>query len=107
MRVIKATHYGFRTVVIVCFNPDDPEYTHDDGSAHPADNVHGCAATGDPEINICHNNHRIEEFTWDGDDQYDANGVLRTADSFWAEIKAATSASPSPAEVSGMVGLER
>ena len=105
MRVTKATHYGFRTVVVVCENPDDPEYTHDDGSDHPAENVNGCASTGEPGGDICHTNHRVQEFTWDGDAQYE-DGVLRTSASFWSEIQATLASSPAPAEVSGMVGLE-
>ena len=84
MKCIKATDYGFRTVVVVCHNPNDPEYLHDDESVHPPENVNGCP-DNDAGVYICHYNHRLEEFIWDGEDQYE-DGILRTAESFWAEI---------------------
>jgi len=104
LKCIKATNYGFRTVIVVCHNPDDPEYLHDDSTAHPSENVSGCPAdeSGD---NLCHYNHRLQEFIWDGDEQYE-DGVLRTTDSFWDEICKLCIPSPAPEVIAELIGLE-
>ena len=106
MKVINATQYGFRTVVVVCHNPDEPEYIHRDDSAHPADNVNGCPSPlAEDEPNVCRLNHRIEEFIWDGPDQYE-EGILRTPESFWAEICEQCVSPPDPEEMGSLIGLE-
>jgi len=104
MKCIRATNYGFRTVIVVCHNPDDPEYLHEDGSPHPAENVNGCLADA-AGIVVCHTNHQIEEFLWDGDEQYE-NGVLRTPESFWAEICDRCVPVPTPEVMGSLIGLE-
>ena len=102
--MIKATSYGFRTVIVVCHNPDEPEYVHSDDSPHPPANIDGCSPE-DGELNICTSNHRLEEFIWDGDEQYEG-GTLRSPDSFWAEICERCVAPPDPEEMGSLIGLE-
>ena len=103
MKCVKATHYGFRTVIVVCHNPAAPEYLHDDGTAHPSENVNGC---GGDEFNlvVCHTNHQLQEFIWDGDEQYE-DGVLRTDESFWAEVCDRCVTLADPERIDGLIGL--
>ena len=104
MKCISASNHGFRTVVVVCHNPDDPEYLHDDDSAHPAENVNGCP--GDESgLVVCHYNHRLQEFIWDGEEQYEG-GILRTTESFWNEICERCVTLADPEEIAGLVGQE-
>ena len=45
-KIISATDYGNRKVIVVCLNPDDPEAVHADGTAHT-----GAAPAGtDPSL---------------------------------------------------------
>ena len=101
MKITKATNYGFRTVIVVCHNPDDPEYIHGDDTAHPSENVNGCT---DSSV-LCRYNHRLQEFIWDGEEQYEG-GTLRTAESFWDEICELCVSSPDAEEIVGLVGQE-
>lgn len=104
MRIIKATNYGFRTVITVCHNPDDPEYVHSDDSAHPLANVNGCIPDeGQPDV--CTYNHRLQEFLWDGPEQYE-NGILRSPESLWDEICEKCLPPPDPEEIGSLIGLE-
>lgn len=104
MKVVKATRYGFRTVIVVCHNPDEPEYVHSDGSAHPSLNVNGCAS-GAGESHVCTSNHRFQEFVWDGAAQYDDDGILITPESLWAEICDKCVAPSDPEEMGSLIGL--
>jgi len=104
MKIIKATSYDFRTVIVVSHNPSEPEYVHSDSSAHPLANVNGCTPDeGQP--NVCTFNHQLQEFIWDGHEQYE-NGVLRNPESFWAEICESCIPSPEPETITELVGLE-
>ena len=69
MRVIKATNYGFRKVICVCLNPDDPEYAHQDGTQHPPSNVNGCPTK------TCHYNWNVREFIWTVEEMYTTTEV--------------------------------
>jgi len=102
MRVVKATNYGFRTVIVVCHNPDDPEYLHSDGSVHPTGNVNGCVPN-DGAPNVCTMNHRLEEFIWNGAAQF-VEGVRRSGESFWEEICVRCASPSTPSEIEGLVG---
>ena len=104
MKCVKATHYGFRTVIVVCHNPDDPEYVHSDDTSHPLANVNGCVPNeGQPTV--CTYNHRLQEFIFDGSEQYEG-GALRTDESFWAEICDRCVTLADPENLTGLVGLE-
>jgi hypothetical protein len=105
MEVIKATSYGFRTVIVVCHNPDEPEYIHSDDSAHPPLNVNGCIP-GEGEPPVCASNHQLQEFVWDEVEQYDEDGILRSPESFWAEICEQCVSPPDPEEMVSLIGLE-
>lgn len=102
MQVKSAVNYGYRTVIVVCHNPDEAEYLHSDGSAHPVNNVHGCMP-GAGEPHICTVNHRLEEFIWDGDEQF-IDGVRRDANSYWEELCQRCVSLPTPSEIEGLVG---
>lgn len=102
MICLKATHYGFRTVLLVCLNPSDPEYIHADGTAHPIENINGCQ----PEegvMGVCRSNRIVQEFIFDGVDQYE-NGLLRTPESFWEEVCRCCAAIPAPEGIDALVG---
>ena len=102
MKVIKADNYGYRTVVVVCHNPDDPEYLHSDGSAHPISNIHGCpndVAGG----RLCTYNHRLQDFIWDGDSQY-VEGRLKTGLELWEEIRGSCPDPDPVLEVPDLIG---
>jgi hypothetical protein len=105
VKVIKAMNYGFRTVIVVCHNPDDPEYLHSDDSSHPPLNIYGCTPLK-LEPNVCTSNRRYQEFLFDGDEQYDEYGILRTPESFWAEICEQCVPPPEPEEMGSLIGLE-
>jgi len=102
LQVVKAISYGFRTVIVVCHNPDDPAYIHSDGSVHPTGNVNGCVPN-DGQRNVCTGNHRLEEFIWDGDAQF-IDGVRRDANSYWEELCQRCAPSSTPADIEGLVG---
>lgn len=102
MKIVKATNYEFRTVIVVCHNPDDPAYVHSDGSVHPTGNVNGCVPN-EGQRNVCTVNHRLEEFIWDGAAQF-AGGVRRSGESFWEEICERCVSPPMPSEIEGLAG---
>ena len=102
MLVKKATSYGFRTVIVVCHNPGDPEYAHSDGTSHPVANVNGCTPDTDGP-HVCTYNHRLEEFIWDGETQF-VDGVRRSGESFWEELCQRCASLPTPSEIEGLVG---
>lgn len=104
MKVIKATSYGFRTVIVISHNPNDSDYVHSDDSAHPLANVNGCSP-GEGEPNVCTSNHQLQEFIWDGPAQYE-DGILRNPESFWAEICESCIPPPEPETIAELVGLE-
>ena len=90
MKIIKATDYGFRKVVQVVMNPDDPQWIHDDG---PAPEGHtGDTSESDAACHDCRINWKIVEVKWDGDEMYnvaeDGTKILKTDDELVAEILA-------------------
>ena len=105
MKVVKAQSYGFRTVIVVCHNPDEPDYIHSDDSPHPPANINGCTPD-EGQLNVCTSNHRFQEFVWDGLEQYDDAGILRTPESFWSEICEQCVSPPDPEEMGSLIGLE-
>ena len=101
MKIIKATNYGFRTVVKVLLNPDAPEAIHADGSPHTGKPTTAVTAAFFGEFDRpprswewCHKctyNWQITEIQWDGDEQYniteDGSKTLKTSDQLIAEIQ--------------------
>jgi hypothetical protein len=67
MRILSTRDFGYRKVVNVVKNPDDPEWVHPDGRASPS------AHTGDTEerdkevCKLCIGNWRVQEFIWTDD----------------------------------------
>ena len=124
MKIIKATNYGFRTVLVVCINPEDPEWVHRVGE--PLRDEFGqdlfddsgemltiqatdepCAETGETCHN-CRQNWQRVEVIFDGEEQgeTDAEGVLqRHSDADFALLAfARAKASSEPETLSGLVG---
>ena len=71
-KVLEATDYGYRKVIRVVTNPNDPESVHDDGSPHtgvpPAGTAPGLRAW--EWCNDCRYNWNVQEFVWTGDELY-------------------------------------
>lgn len=80
MKIIKAINYGFRFVVWVCENPDQPQFVHPvkgpamfPAPAHTEATARGVYGRLDPRLNagtqchLCVTNWKISTFQWDGD----------------------------------------
>lgn len=126
MRIIKATGYGYRTVIVVCLNSDAPEWVHvvgrqfRDGAGQPVFNVDGTPRLiQSPDVpdgetgESCHNcrsNWEVREFVFDGEDQYrlDDKGlrVRKVAQDYLVEVTKALSLVGLPMPLSGLVGEE-
>lgn len=72
MKIVKATDYGFRKIIRVLLNPDDPQFLHRDGSPHPPENTEGCPlernlVTGQEIVGKpgCYLNWKVREFVFD------------------------------------------
>lgn len=91
MLVVKATSYGFRTVIGVVLNPHEPHWIHEVGSPYLGDDgvplldsggnpllvterVPPLTHSGDTCHN-CRNNWQYAEAIFDGDDQYYLDSV--------------------------------
>ena len=107
-KIINATDYGFRKVIRVCLNPDDPEWVHDDGTAHPAANVNGCDGVGNTYY--CHYNWKVQEFVWTGEELYTrdtAGGRLPKTDAqLLAEISVQIPQATAASEITQLVGSQ-
>ena len=107
-RIIKAMDYGYRKAITMALNPGDPEYVHDDGTAHPAPNTNGCVnVAGVPG---CHSNWKIREFVWTGDElyTYTPEGLRRvkTDAELLAEVSAALVPASAPVVIPDVVGTD-
>ncbi len=70
MKIIKATDYGFRKVVRVLLNDQDPQWVHEDapGIRTPAPAGHtGNTDEGKEACSECRNNQNVFEAQFDGD----------------------------------------
>ncbi len=125
MKVIKATDYGFRKVIQICLNPDDPEWVHIVGEPlRGPDGTPISKADGTPELitdpnvppgedgTTCHNcryNWKVQEFIWTGEQLYTTgrNGQRRpkTNTELLAEIKSQLQPPASAAEITGLINL--
>ena len=115
MQILGATDYGFRTVIRVLKNPDDPKWVHpvgeccldDDGEPtldvdgepilftspdspqnHTGDTIEA-TEPGKVLCRNCRSNWNIGEYLWDGAEQYKSvNGdrVRKTSDEFEQEL---------------------
>ena len=114
MKILKATKYQDRTVIQVCFNPDDPKWKHvigdpfvdsngervfDGGVEVKVTDTHVTPEeTGysdeakEPGRILCYNcriNWIVKDYPWDGNEQYktvDGESVLKTADDLEQEL---------------------
>ena len=105
MIIIKATDYGFRKVVQVVMNPDDPQWIHEDG---PAPSGHtGDTTQSDTPCHDCRINWNVVEVKWDGDEMFSVNEdgekILKTDDDLVAEMKVQLIPAP---DSQTMVGLK-
>lgn len=115
MEIIKATNYGFRTVLLVLMNPGEPEWIHrvgsplrDDVGAIVHDDAGKVAVVPPPPADhvfdgtVCHNcryNWVVRELIFDG-----AEFADKSADELWELVCVACRPAPSPEEVVGLVG---
>lgn len=102
MKIIKATDYGFRKVVQVVMNPDDPQWVHEDGPA-PAGHT-GDTTQSDTPCHDCRLNWEVVEVKWDRSEMYKEDGVLKTDDELAAEVMTMLAASQDKKET--IVSLE-
>ena len=112
MKIIKAMDYGFRKVIVVCLNPEDPEAVHGDGSPHT-----GAAPVGtDPSLRSwewCHDcryNWQVREYVWTGDKLYtaqeDGQRRKKTDVELLAEIRRDLQALPQPVPIQEHAGTD-
>ena len=110
-KIVHAANYGFRKVIRVCMNPNDPESVHADGTPH----------TGSPPLGTlpglkpwewCHDcryNWDVREFVWTGDEltTYGKTGKRRakTDAELLAEIGSRLVAQPPVKQISGLLGV--
>jgi hypothetical protein len=115
MKVIKADDYGFRKVIVVCYNPNDPEYIHLDSTPHPASAVNGCshsrdAVTGleDESVPGCRYNWKVREFVWNGEEAYTTTSTgrrkLKTNTELLDEIKPRLAVLSEAKQIAGLLG---
>ena len=111
-KIISATDYGNRKVIVVCLNPDDPEAVHAGGTAHT-----GAAPAGtDPSLKSwewcqdCTYNWRIIQVVWTGQELYkpagDGSLVLKADTDLLNEIGTQLPVSQSSATISALVGVD-
>ena len=109
--IIAATDYGYRKVVRVCLNPQDPESVHADGSPHT-----GKAPDGtDPSLkpwewcSDCRYNWRVQEFIWTGEELYTTSGSgkrrAKTNAELIKEMEAKRYTAGAPAEITRLAGI--
>jgi hypothetical protein len=73
--------YGFRKVATVLLNPSAAAYTHEDSSAHPAENTNGCVDT-ERGVPGCHVSQRFIDV------EFEASWLLAGEAKQLAEIQA-------------------
>ena len=120
MKIIKATDYGFRIVLVVCHNPDDPHWVHRQGDVvRDAQNLPVLGSAGSVRLidqtiehiesdgttcHQCRNNWDITEIVLDGLEGYTSgpDGKLdRIPDEDLAQIAFSRAARPSGPVVVG------
>jgi hypothetical protein len=113
-KIIKATDYGFRKVILVTTNPDDPKWVHEaeDGTRTAAPSGH----TAGPDVvcEDCRMNWKIQEFVWTGLELSKSaptpgnpkRRIDKTDAELVDEIKASLAASVTLEEIAGLVGSE-
>ena len=114
-KIIKATDYGFRVVIDICMNPDDPESVHPgpDGKTKPHD---GVPPTGtDPSLRPwqwcldCRYNWDVREFVWTGEETYTRSTTgkrrAKTNTELIKEMEANLSTAGAPTEITGLTGV--
>lgn len=117
-KILKASDYGFRKVIVVVLNPDDPQWVHTDGSVHPVSSKINCVPVATPGVDslgkpldsyygICTYNWKEREFIWTGDEMYKLNAegqqVEKTASDLTKEIEGALTPAPVATAMTSLV----
>ena len=112
MKIIKATDYGYRKVIVVVLNSDEPEAVHGDGTAHTGAPPMGTDLSLKPWewCHDCRYNWQLREFLWTGDELYtrrkDGTRRVKTDAELVSEIKTALQP-PTPATtLAALVGRD-
>ncbi len=111
MKIIQAKDYGFRKVIRVVLNPEDPESVHPDGQPHT-----GPAPKGTPKslkpwewCHDCRYNWQVIEQVWTGEELYtldESESIrLKTNDELIEEIKVSLQAQPAPTDIYQLIDL--
>lgn len=109
-KIIKATDYGYRKVIVVCLNPDEPESVHADGAPHTG----GPPLGADPNLRPwewckeCRYNWRVQEFIFDLADQSVSEGAdarRMTDQELLAIVRTRLASPPSPETIPSLTSL--
>lgn len=115
MRIIFACDYGYRKVIRVVANHQEPEWVHEGEGAHTdatAVNAMGAPEAGlmaGTECHACRHNWVVREFTWTGAEQYRMdlkNPRLKTAGELRAEIQRRLVPPAPPQDMPALVGQD-
>ena len=93
VKIISAMDYGYRKLIRVCMNPEQPGSVHEDGTEHTGSPPAGT----DPNLKAwewCHDcryNWQVRELTWTGEEMFmyrkDGTRRLKTNSELLAEIR--------------------
>lgn len=111
-KIIRAMDYGYRKVIVVCLNPDDPEAVHSDGTTHT-----GAPPAGtDPALKPwewcqdCTYNWQLLEFVWTDKELYKRSSsgsrILKSGTDLLNELKSRLPAPQSPETIFTLVGVD-
>ena len=111
--ILDAKDYGYRKIIRVCMNPEDPEQVHIDAGGNAT------AHTGDPPpgtdpalrpwewCDSCRYNWNVREFIWTEDEMYkraaDGRRIQKSNADLLNEIKAKLTGPAPPETISALV----
>ena len=115
MKIIQAKDYGFRKVIRVLLNPEDPEdpeSLHSDGQPHAVPAPKGTPKSLKP-WEWCHDyryNWQVKEYVWTGEEELyildESGGTrLKTNDDLIEEIKESLRPQPAPSDIYQLIDL--
>ena len=111
-KIVTSLDFGYRKVIRVCLNPDEPKFVHADGSLHPtpgapARGENGCphsrdVVTGQENRLVpgCQYNHKIVEYVFEG------KWLKATDEELVAEVKRRVALLAPGKTIPGLVGIE-
>ena len=111
-KILTAKDYGYRKVITVVLNPQDPESVHPDGSPHTGSPPTGTTPGLRPWewCHDCRYNWRVQEFVWTGDQLYTQTKSGRrrskTDAELIAEIESRLQPVPAVIDISGLLNVE-